>query len=231
MDTSTFIGGARTFQGLRIAALAAGLLAGCAAEQAKQAAVPTAIYVQAGPTRVRGPALQPSTELVARLDGPVGLGVSQVGQVFSATVTQPVEDALGAVVIPAGAKLYGTVTELREAPPLSTEPSTVRLAVRRLEMGGVSYDFPASIDATRPYTSKLRPDLVVGGVLTGVALGGILGHSSEAAVVGGMVGGSAGTIISLGIDAQQARLPAGTTIAVSVERPVPLTALRSRPVL
>lgn len=204
---------------------------GCASAQGERATTPAAIYVEAGPTRVRGPALESDTELVARLDGPLGLGVSQVGQPFTATVEQPVVDAFGAVVIPAGAKLCGTVTELHPAAPLTAEPSTVRLAVRRLEIAGVYYDFPADIDATQPHTSKLRPGLVVGGVLTGVALGGVLGKSSEAAVVGGMVGGSAGTLISLGMDREQARLPAGTSIAVSVIRPVPLTALRRRPVL
>ncbi len=71
---------------------------------------------QQGP--LRGSDVAAGTEIDATLQTALSTRTSQVGQQFTATVSQPVRGANGEVAIPAGSKLTGEVTEAEQGKTL-----------------------------------------------------------------------------------------------------------------
>ena len=198
----------------------------------RQVTVATPPGTQGGavaPVVIPGDTVQPGTRLFVRLDQPIGAGLSQPGQTYSATVVSPLVDNYGNTILPAGGQVIGRVEQV--ASPQSGQPAAVALTVDALRVGNVDHPIQANIvgtDVQAPHRG-IRPEWIVGGAAGGAVLGAILGGSARSAILGGALGAGAGTLISLGTSGSQTQLPAGTGMAVQLTAPLSVAALRYAP--
>jgi hypothetical protein len=176
---------------------------------------------------VHGTEIAAGTKLVAQLDQPLGSGVSHPGDRYTAHLVQPILDASNHQVVPAGSIVEGHVTELRSGG--LNKPAAINLTVDHLRAGSVEAPIAAHIaaaDVEAPHKG-INLNYLLGGGFGGAVLGAVIGGTTGA-LLGGALGAGAGTLISLGTTGHEAKLPAGTALAVELDRPVPLSALKSR---
>jgi hypothetical protein len=194
-------------------------LVGCVPYQAP----PVATYnlATAAPPGQIGPG---STFWVA-MDQTVSPRTHRPGDQFTATTTGDLVGQDGRLLIPRGSRVFGRITQLTQ--PRGGYTGSVRLSIEGLDMYGFRQPIAASVRATQvPSPARVEP----GAVLWGAALGSIIGgitHGGEGALVGGAIGGGSGALLSLGANAQNAELPAGTQLELRVERPLTAAPLRS----
>jgi hypothetical protein len=162
--------------------------------------------------------------LDVQLDQPISASQSRVGDRFTAHVTRAVVARDGATVVPEGAVVEGRVTGIEPSRD-PTRPALVRLDFDLLRSGDRTYPFKASVERTAiPGRSDddLRRKAGTGAAVGGV-LGAVLGRGDlKDIVVGGAIGAAAGSLISLGMQSADARLPAGTRLTLRNDRRVAL---------
>jgi hypothetical protein len=162
--------------------------------------------------------------LNATLDQTLGTNVSNTGDRFTATVSNTLYASDGSVVVPAGAKIEGSVTGL-DPSNNAADPAVIRLDFDHIRFNGNTYPFSAAIVSSSPTqnSSTTNADktkqIVIGGAV-GAALGGLLsGGDLKKIVIGGAVGAAAGSLISLGT-AVNATLPAGSAMTVQATQTI-----------
>jgi len=213
-----------------IAALAALLVAACA--QAGMQVRGTAGPGE-GPARVavgQGGELPRGTTVWLGLDERISVERNRVGDRFRARLSQDVVSTRGELLLPRGTPVTGRIIELR--PAAGDEPAAVGLALDSIEVAGAREPLRATIvDTERPGVRRrvtVKGKHVLGGAAAGAILGGLLGGRGGL-LVGGVLGAGAGTLVSLGLSRERAELPAGTQLAVRIDRPVrTLASLRRR---
>ena len=186
----------------------------------------------APPPRVAPPAPRPAapTSYTAsagvRLDAAVvdtlSSAKNRVGDAFTATIVDDVKDAAGHVVIPKGAVINGTITEVKPAPNPDT-PGTLTLNVSSLTVRGTNYPLEASIDSietVRQGRGVTTGDAakVAGGAAAGAILGRVLGGNRKGTVIGGVVGAAVGTAVAVGSKDSDIVLPAGAHINLTLSK-------------
>jgi hypothetical protein len=173
------------------------------------------------PTRaavVRTVTVPDNTSLDVRLDSSHASDTSRVEERVSGTLASPVEID-GVTAIPAGAKLTGYLTEVKESAKVKGR-AELGLRFTRLQTGSVTYD----ID-TRPLSwiaeSTKKDDAVkIGaGAAAGAVIGAITGGKKGAAI-GSAIGAGGGTAVVLATDGQEIRLAAGRKLKVSLTNPL-----------
>jgi hypothetical protein len=160
-------------------------------------------------------ALPVGTTLEVELDQPISATLTRVGDRFTAHVTKPVIAQDGGTVVPAGALVEGRVTGVEPSRD-PTRPGLIRLDFESLRVGDRSYPFHASVEHTA-IPGRSNEDLLKkagAGAAAGGVLGAIIGGDLKDIVVGGAIGAAAGSLISLGMDSAEARLPAGTRLTL-----------------
>ena len=210
--------------------LAAILVAGCATTGARQT---QGLYGSADTTTqvvvpTRSGAVPSGTTLWVRLDDRLSLDRSDVGDSFSATVTQDILAEDGELLVPAGATIIGHVAFVDG--PRGDRPAVMRLALDELSIDGMRQPIAGEIVQTQVAERRsVRGRDVALGAAGGALLGAILsGGEWEGALIGGALGAGAGSLISLGTSAE-AVLPEGSEMAIRLDRPVRSVAmLRSR---
>jgi hypothetical protein len=190
------------------------------------------------PPRVAPPAPRPTapTSYTAsagvRLDAAVvdtlSSAKNRVGDAFTATIVDDVKDAAGHVVIPKGAVINGTITEVKPAPNPDT-PGTLTLNVSILTVRGTNYPLEASIDSidtVRQGRGVTTGDAakVAGGAAAGAILGRVLGGNRKGTVIGGVVGAAVGTAVAVSSKDADIVLPAGAHINLTLAKPVTVRA-------
>src|SRR5262249_13732597 len=138
--------------------------------------------------------LNPGATLEVQLDTPISLSNSHPGDTFMAHIARPVVAPDGQVMVPQGAPVTGTVSEIQ--PGYGDQPVAARLVVTGIQMGGVQEPVVGTIVRAVPPLS-VRPQDVGLGAGAGALLGAIL-DGGKGAVAGGVVGAGVGTLISLG---------------------------------
>jgi hypothetical protein len=197
------------------AALLPLVIAGCA----RPAVVDTTSPAMApAPPPATAAMLPAGTVLHTRLTQPLGTGHSQVGDVFTATVDQPIVAQNGATVIPQGAVLHGRVTGVAHSRSPG-DPAAIRLDFDRITFSGHSHPMTAAIiDADVHLEDSERPsrplEHAAAGAAAGAVVGAIIRGDLASILTGAALGAGAGTIISLGTGRMDATLPAGTRMNV-----------------
>jgi hypothetical protein len=207
-------------------ALAALLGAGCYQGHPSTTVRPAAPQNAASPQVVSGDTIQQGTRILAQLDAPIGVKHAQAGQPFTATVVQPVVDAEGIPIIPVGSRVTGHIESVANG--TISEPGDVSLAIDSLEIANQEHPLAASIVATdvEAPSHGVNPNYVVAGGAGGAVLGAVLGRGLGGALVGGALGAGAGTLISMGNERSNQVLPQGTALAIQLDQPIPVVALR-----
>jgi hypothetical protein len=158
-----------------------------------------------------------------QLDQSLSAERNHIGDKFTAHVTDNVMAQDGSITIPEGAVVTGRVTGL-EAPSNPTKPALVRVDFETLSFNGRNYPLHATVEETHvggQSHKKLLKSAGIGAAAGGV-LGVVIGHDVEGLFVGGALGAAAGTLISLGIDAAEARLPEGSRLTLMNDHHVTL---------
>jgi hypothetical protein len=107
----------------------------------------------AAPGSISGPFAQAGATFHVKLDGPIGTQLSKPGDTFTATITEPIVDEGGSVIVPAGAKLHGRIADVSRgvAPKL-------RLSFSRVDtIDGAGIPIDARIMKTQRVTYAGEP--------------------------------------------------------------------------
>ncbi len=160
--------------------------------------------------------------LAIRLDQPVSTRSTSVGSTISGSTIDPVVHE-GEVLIPAGSPVRGVVTAISKDPPLLSASFT------EIEVGGKPHALDASLSGARMNVRSEMKDEAVkigGGAAAGAVLGGVLGGNVKGAAIGAAAGAAAGTGVALATKESWAFLPAGSQVAVRLERSLRLQLAR-----
>lgn len=150
------------------------------------------------------------------------------GDPFSARVVEDVRNASGQVVIPAGAVVNGTISDVKPAPNPRT-PGTLTLTVTSVTVRGNTYPIEAAIDSIE--TVHKGRGITTGdaakvgaGAVAGAVLGRVIGGNRKGTIIGGVVGGIAGAGAASASKDSDIVLPAGAHIIVRLTKELAVTA-------
>lgn len=158
------------------------------------------------------------TSLTVRLGEAVGSKISSPGQSFSATLSTPIEVG-GAVVVPAGAAVQGTVVD---AKPLGKFKggASLSLSLNSITVNGREHAIETS-SVMRAEKGKGKRTAVVtgGGAALGALIGGLAGGGKGAAI-GAVAGGGAGAAGSALTGNKDIVLPAESALTFKLRSPL-----------
>jgi len=142
-----------------------------------------------------------------------------VGDHVTATVESAVSGSNGAV-IPAGATLHMTVTQLKRSEN-SNDPIIMEFAVNSVSFGGHTYPIDATVTSASVNKVKDQPaakdaQKVAIGAVAGAIAGKILGKSTKATVIGGAAGAAAGAATAAATANYQGCINSGGSIVVKL---------------
>lgn len=159
------------------------------------------------------------TTITVRLASAVGTKTSNTGDVFMASVAEPVTIE-GKTVIPAGADAKGKVVEAQALGKIKGA-ARLKLALTSVTIKGKAYDIESSVSSrTAKGKGKRTAVTTAGGGGLGALIGGIAGGGKGAAI-GALAGAGAGFAGGAFTGNKQIELPAET--ALSFELTAPLT--------
>lgn len=172
-------------------------------------------------------ALPSGANMTVRLNQTLSTESSKVGDTFTASVVNNVMASNGDVVVPAGAVVTGRVTDVDQSSDV-TDQALMQLQFNSLRFNGRTYGFGANvinvatIEQRDPDTGAILRSAGTGAAVGGV-LGAILGGADlDAIIKGGVVGAAVGTVIALGRNDVEHRIPAGTQMTIQATRTVAL---------
>lgn len=150
------------------------------------------------------------------------------GDVFTAVVVADVMGPGGAVAIPAGATVGGTIVEVSAAPN-DGSLGTLVLAVTSVEVRGARYPIAAAIDSLMTVQEGRgleRADVirVAGGAAAGAAVGQMIKKNTTGTIIGGIIGAAAGGAVSVLVKDQDIVLPSGARLMLTLNAPVTVKA-------
>jgi type IV secretory pathway VirB10-like protein len=159
--------------------------------------------------------LPEGTELTVRLERPLSSRTAHVEDRVEATVARPVY-VDGRMVVPAGARVLGTVTQVEPA------QKPVRGGRLNISFDRLTLDDGTTVDL-RSRVVQVKEDIVNSetakrgaiGAALGAVLGKVLG-GTKGALIGILLGGAGGVITAQGDDVE---LPEGTVFTLQLERP------------
>jgi hypothetical protein len=176
----------------------------------------------------------------ARIDTALNSKTARVGDRFSATVTEPVYGESGTTVAPTGSKVWGRVTNVRQAGRRT--PGNIAVSFYQIELpNGARHTINGSLsslqaddvnsdnEGTVSGRSNRKRDAVFigGGAATGALIGAIAGGGKGAAI-GAILGGGLGTGARVYEKEQDAEVKSGTEFGVILNRAVSLPEYRSQ---
>jgi hypothetical protein len=192
------------------------LLAGCGPEGSEAAAVAAKNALL---TLGSGTTIQATTgrAITSRTD--------KAGETLTATVTDPVKDGRGRVVIPAGSTLHLRIAELEPARDKSAADGKISVTLTSVTVGGRSFDVEGQVTSMahslkgRGVGTSEVGKTAAGAVVGGVA-GRVIGGNATGTVVGAVVGGAAGAAVAVETANRDVVVPSGTPITVTLRGPV-----------
>jgi len=158
------------------------------------------------------------TTLTVSLGQSVGSKISQPGQSFSATLTDPVE-VNGKTVIPAGANATGTVVD---AKPLGRFKggALLEMQLTSITINGVQHTIQTSaVTQTEKGKGKRTAVLAGGGAAVGALIGGLAG-GGKGVLIGAGAGGGAGTAGAAFTGNKEIVLPAESALSFALSQPL-----------
>jgi Glycine zipper 2TM domain len=167
------------------------------------------------------------TTIQLALNETLSTETNQAGDGFTATIREPVLDADGEVVIPAGALVRGRVTQVQKSGRVG-ETAILNLAFESVSFGGESFPLEASVVSANPErvnrsSTGQQVGKVAVGAAAGAILGRVLGKDTKSTIKGAVIGAAAGTAIAMGTADVDAVLKEGSLMVIKVDSPVTIT--------
>ena len=174
---------------------------------------------------------------VAELTLPIGTGIeatlqdsissrrNKVGDIVEARVARDITDPAGRVVIPSGARVPLTITELAPAKGKGAADGKLAFQASTVTINGQAYTLTAQV---QPVHHELRgrgisageAEKVGAGTAIGAIAGRIIGGNATGAVVGGVVGAAGGTAVAVETASRDVVVGAGTTADLTLTAPL-----------
>jgi hypothetical protein len=178
----------------------------------------------AAPAKPKGPSTYTAATgafLDVAVNDTMSSKTAKVGDAFTGTVVANVSDGHGAIVIPQGSMVHGSVTEV--------STGALTLSVSSVTIRGLDYGLVAKIDSleTVKQSKGIGGNDVakVGiGAAAGAILGRVIGGNTKGAVIGGVVGAAAGTGVAAGTHGSYVMLPKGAHINLTLTAPLMVAA-------
>jgi hypothetical protein len=144
-----------------------------------------------------------------------------VGETVTTTVATDVTDSRGRVVIPAGATVKLTITEIHESENKGDKTGKLTLTPTEVAFGGLSYGLDASANALDRKLVDRKTNAgdvakVGAGAAVGAIAGRVLGGGSKGAVIGGIVGGAVGAQRAVETQDRDVVVPAGSRVELKL---------------
>lgn len=202
-----------------------------AAEETTQDPAAEAEAPEAAPTPTEEPAAEEApmmvpagTSMTFTVDQEVSTDSYAVGDRFLASLTAPVSDAGGEILLEAGTPAQWVVTQA------TTEDGQALLAVE-LESIDVDGEWvpvtatvaEADLNTDNPDSGGETAAKIGVGAAAGALVGQILGEDTESTLKGAGVGAAVGTAVALATRGGSAKLPAGSALTVQLEEPLPVS--------
>jgi len=209
----------------RILAVSLALLVGCSGGAATnrpadsdEEAAKARSATPAGPVRY---SLATGTVIDAALTATITSRTARAGDAFTAQVVKDVRNAGGAVAIPAGSTVHGSILKVSSAPN-DNATGTLTLVVSSVTVHGQSYDLEASIDALETVHEGRGVETVdaartAGGAAAGAIIGQVITKNSKGTIIGGVLGGAAGAAVSAIMKDKDIVLPAGSHLLLTLQ--------------
>jgi hypothetical protein len=181
---------------------------------------PAAVPETAAPSApVRAEVLIPTgTPLRVRLDAALDTRRNHPGDGFTATLHRPVT-LHGEIVIPAGTRFRGHVTEASASGRLEGRP-VLSLTLDSFHFEGREYPLRTShVERVGPAHKKRNEFLIGGGAGLGAVIGAIAGGGKGAAI-GGLAGAGAGTAGAAATGKEELEIPAESALVFTTRLPV-----------
>ena len=152
--------------------------------------------------------------LIFAMDEEISTKSAKSGDAFSAHLVSPYTDAKGAILLPAGAILHGTVAESMESPS-NDEPAVIRLEVGTVETAGGTLLLNGEVKELQVNTdAKDTNTLTAVKVAAGAAAGAIIGKITGKTKTGAAVGTAGGVALALATREGNATVPIGSHLVV-----------------
>ena len=172
--------------------------------------------------------LDPGATIRATTQQGISSRTDKAGGALTATVTNPVMDGAGLVVIPAGSTLHLTISVLQPANDKSAADGKILVLLRAVTVGGKEFAVAGEV-TSMAHTLKGRGvgTTEVGKTAAGVVIGGVagrvIGGDTKGAVIGAVVGGAAGAAVAVETANRDVVVAAGTPITVTLRGPVTIS--------
>ena len=167
--------------------------------------------------------LDAGTSLQFAANAKVCSNTTQVGEKFSAQLSQSVSGSNG-VMIPAGTTGTFQVTEARTAKN-SNDATALKARLISVTIGGETYPVEstlqmASTERVRSASKGTDAKKVAGGAVIGAIAGQIIGKNTKGTVIGAAAGAAAGTAAAAATADYDTCLNSGSAITVTLDGPV-----------
>jgi hypothetical protein len=162
------------------------------------------------------------TTLATTIDREITSRTTKPGETVTATVATDVKDNHGRVVIPAGAKVTLTVTEIHESENKGDKTGKLTLTPNEVEIEGKTYSVTASaqaLDRTLVDRKTNAGDVakVGAGTAAGAIVGRVIGGNTKGAVIGGIIGGAIGTQRAIETQDRDVVVPANSRVELTLQ--------------
>jgi hypothetical protein len=162
------------------------------------------------------------TTLATTIDREITSRTTKPGETVMATVATDVKDNHGRVVVPAGAKVTLTVTEIHESENKGDKTGKLTLTPNEVEIEGKTYSVTASaqaLDRTLVDRKTNAGDVakVGAGTAAGAIVGRVIGGNTKGAVIGGIIGGAIGTQRAIETQDRDVVVPANSRVELTLQ--------------
>jgi hypothetical protein len=169
--------------------------------------------------------LRTGTEIRATTQRTISSRRDRAGESFTARVSADVMDSRGRIVIPAGAIIKLTITELKPATDKSKADGKIAVIVNSVTTNDQTFAISASV-TSMAHTLKGQGvgagevEKTAGGAVVGGIIGRVVGGNATGTVVGAVVGGAAGAAVAVQTAHRDVVVAAGTPIVVTLAGPL-----------
>jgi hypothetical protein len=167
-------------------------------------------------------ALSSGTIIPTAVDQEINSRSNKKGEIVTTTVSSDVSDSRGRVIIPAGAKVTMTITEIRESENKGDQTGKLVLTPTEVAIGGRSYTLAASAEALDRHLKDRKTNAgdvakVGAGAAIGALAGRVIGGNTKGAVIGGVIGGAVGTQRAVETQDRDVVVPAGSRVELRLQ--------------
>jgi hypothetical protein len=196
-----------------------------ASQPAPKPAAPKPVAAKPKPKPAPVPAapsmLEPGTVIVTAVDREISSKSNKAGETVTTTVSSNVTDARGRVIIPAGAKVTMTITEIRESENKGDKTGKLTLTPTVVAIAGRTYTLSASAEALDRQLRDRKTNAgdvakVGAGAAAGAIVGRVIGGSTKGAVIGGVLGGAVGAQRAVETQDRDVVVPAGSRVQLTL---------------